>query len=303
MAEGKRNRGARERLPGPVRGALWMTAGAFWLSALNVLIRSQAGTMHPFEIAFFRCFFGLVFMLPWILRHGLGVLRTTRPWLHTIRGLCALGTMLSWITALTVVPVAEATALNFVAPLLTTIGGALVLGEVVRIRRWTAIGVGFLGVLIILRPGTQALQPGALLPLVAAGFMATSFLIIRRLSATESTSSIVTYMVLFLTPSTLLAALPFWTWPTPGQLGIFVLMGLFGTLGHWCMTRALGSADASAVMPFDYMRMPFVVLIGFFLLGELPDLWTLVGAIVIIGSAIYVAHREHKLRRAARGGR
>ena len=101
----------------------------------------------------------------------------------------------------------------------------------------------------------------------------------------------------------LLAALPFWTWPTPGQLAIFTLMGLFGTLGHWCMTRALGSADASAVMPFDYMRMPFVVLIGFVLLGELPDLWTWVGAAVIVASAIYVAQREHRLRRAARTGR
>lgn len=286
-----------------------MTAASFLFAAMNGAIRLLAdgwgsavggGTgegMHPFQIAFLRNLCALAFMLPWLLHHGRGGLRTGRLNLHLWRSAVGLVAMLTWFSAVAYLPLAEAVALNFTAPLFATAGAAIFLGEAVRARRWTATAIGFLGMLVILRPGFAEFTPLMTLPVIAAGFMACSVLIVKSLSRTEAPAAIVLYMNLLLTPLSLLPAVFVWRWPTLAEWALGVFIGLCAALAHNAFARAFVRADASAVMPFDYMRLPFVAVIGYLLFAEVPDGWTWVGAAVIAGAAIYIAQRESRLAR------
>ena len=289
-------------IPAPVQGAFIMTAAAFWFSVMNVFVRLATEEMAALEVAFFRNFFALAFMLPWLARAGFGALRTTRIKLHLLRALFALMTMITWFSALALLPLGEAVALNFTVPLFATAGAALVLGEAVRARRWTATVVGFLGTLIILRPGFAEITPAMALPILAAVSMACASLTVKSLSRTERASTIVIYMTLFLTPLSLIPALFVWQWPSLETLGYLIGLGGSGALAHLLLTIAFGKADASAVIPFDYARLPFVAVIAFFLFGEVPDLWTWLGAAVIAASAIYIAHREARVAKQGAAG-
>ncbi|WP_119460688.1 DMT family transporter [Rhodospirillaceae bacterium SYSU D60014] len=279
--------------------ALWMTGAALFFAGLSGVIRHLTHEMHPFEVAFFRNLFGLAFLLPWLWRAGLGALRTERLGLYVWRAVIGLTAMLTSFSALALLPFAQAVAISFAAPMFATIGAALILREVVRARRWTATVIGFAGVLIILRPGTEGLTVGAALALLSAAISAVSVLIIKHLSRTESSNAIATYMVLLMTPMSLLPALLVWTWPEPDLWWLLVGMGALGTLGHLCYIRAFALADASAVMPYDYTRLVFASIIGYFAFAELPNLWTWSGAAVIVGAAIYIARREARLSQSA----
>jgi len=195
-------------------------------------------------------------------------------------------------------PLAEATALSFTAPIFTSVLAVLLLGEVMRLRRWTATVIGFLGAVIILRPGVAAIEPAALLAVATAAVWASSTILIKVMARTESAGAITTYMVLLTTPMTLAAALFVWQNPTLGQLGWAALLGAAGSTGHFCMSRALASADATVVAPFDYLRLPTVALIAFIAFGEVPGMWVWVGGAVIAASSIYIAQREARARGA-----
>ena len=175
----------------------------------------------------------------------------------------------------------------------------LILGEIVRARRWTATIIGFLGVLVILRPGFTEITWVTGLPILAAAFMAGSTLLVKSLSETESPNTIVLYMNLFLTPLSLVPALFVWEWPSTTALFYMALLGLLAAAAHIALTRAYTMADASAVLPFDYTRLPFVAAIAFLAFGEVPDLWTWIGAGIIAGSTFYIAHREMRIARTA----
>jgi len=282
-----------------MRVAVWMALAGFAFAAMGGLIKFAARDLHPFEVAFFRCFFGLLWMVPWLLRRGPGALRTGRMTLYWARAVIGLVGMLAGFYALRYIALADATALSFTAPLFATVGAALILRETVRRRRWTATLLGFVGVLIILRPGATTVDPAALWTLLAAATTAANVLIVKRLTDTEPTEAVVTWMVVMMTPMTLVAALLFWEWPTPVQLMIMAAIGLCGTLGHLAVTRGFAAGEASLVMSFDYLKMPFAAVIGWLAFGELPTVWTFLGAAVIAGSAAYIAHREATLARAA----
>lgn len=289
------------RLPGPVRVFGWMVLAGAAFAAMGGLIKFAARDLHPFEVAFFRCFFGLVWMLPWLLRRGPAALRTRRLPLYAVRAAIGLIGMLAGFYALRFIALADATALSFTAPLFATVGAAVVLGETVRRRRWTATLLGFAGVLIILRPGATAAEPAAVWTLLAAATSAANMLIVKRLTDTEPTEAVVTWMVVMMTPMTLLAALPFWQWPSTAEWAVLVSIGLCGTIGHLAFTRGFAAGEASLVMTFDYLRMPFAAAIGWMAFGEVPTVWTFAGAAVIAGSATYIAHREARLARTGAG--
>lgn len=298
-------RAARQRFhafPAPVRGALLMTGTAVSFAVMAILIRLASNQIHAFEIAFFRNLFGLMFMLPWLARgKGLTRLRTPKFGLYTLRAVFGIAAMLSFFWSLTAMPMAGAVALSFTAPLFITIGAALILGETVRARRWTATLVGFAGTLVILRPGFAAAQPAAFAALFAAAAMAGSALTIKVLSRTEPSEAIVTWMVVLMTPLALPAALWVWQTPEPVTWLWLVLIGAFGTLGHMMLTRAMKTADASYVMPFDFTRLPAVALMAWLLFGETVDVWTWAGAAVIFGATVYIVHRETRLHIRPRG--
>lgn len=279
-------------LPASSRGAIFMIASAAGFAVMMAIVRYLSREMHPFEIAFFRNLFGVLFMVPWMLRVGRESLATERMGMHFLRSAAGLAAMLTFFTALSLLPLAEVTALTFTTPMFTTIGAALILRETVKARRWTATLVGFVGALIILRPGTEALRPEALVALAAAALMALAFLTVKSLSRTENPNAIVVMMGLLMTPMSLFPAL--FVWETPAvQLWPWLLgLGLSATVGQVFLTRAFAAADASAVLPFDFSRLVFVSILGFLFFGERPDLWTWVGGGVIVAAAAYIAHRE-----------
>jgi len=287
------------RLPPSLRAVLWMVLACFIFSILNALIRATSAWLHTFEVAFFRNFFGLVFMLPWLLRVGLTGLQTGRLKLFFWRTVIGLASMLTWFAALALLPFAQAISLSFAAPLFATIMAGTFLGETVRRRRWTATIIGFGGVLIIVRPGLAGISVGAALALVSAALSSVSVIVVKQLARTESINAVVTYMVLLMTPMSLLPALFYWQWPPLEVWPFLVGMGLAGTLGHLCYVRSLQMAEASALMPYDYTRLLFAAAIGWIFFAEVPDVWTWVGAAVIVGAALYIAHREAVMHRLA----
>lgn len=286
--------------PGTLKGATWIILASVCFALMSVTIRLAANGVDPLEVVFFRNVFNLLFMLPWFLKIGLAGLRTERVGLHFIRTASSLTSMFLWFTALTMLPLAEATSLSFTAPLFATVGAALFLAEDVRLRRWIAVGLGFVGALIILRPGIEVVTPGALLMLTGSVFVATSILLVKVLSRTESPNTMVLMVALIATP---ISAIPlFWVWEMPQGITWLWLacVGAAATGGHLCFNRAMVNADASAVLPYEYTRLIFVALIGFFLFSEVPDVWTWVGSLVIFGAGIYIANREIAARKAGR---
>ena len=269
-----------------------MTTSCVFFAVLTGLIRHLSATLDPLEIVFFRNLFGLIVMLPWLMRQGLGTLSTRRPWLHALRAAFGLVAMTCWFTAITRVNLADAVALSFTTPLFATVAAVILLGEVVRSRRWSAVLIGFVGAMVILRPGFHEIPPAAFLVLLSSSVMAVGMMMIRMLSRTDSTGAIVFYMVLFLTPASLVPALFVWRTPTPEELLWLLLLGGSATLGHLCLTRAFAVAEATQVVPFDFIRLPLIALMGFVIFGEAIDVWTGVGAAIIVCSSVYIAHRE-----------
>lgn len=279
----------------PLQGALLMVGAALGMSLMTGLIRYASASLDPFQIVFFRNLFALAVMLPWLGRAGFAALHTRRFGLHFTRAAMGLLAMCAWFYAVALLPLAEAVSLNFTVPLFATAGAALILGEVVRARRWTATIVGFLGVLVITRPGMSEITWAMALPVGAAMVQASVAMVVKTLTRSEDPNAMVFYMNAFLTPMSLVPALFVWRWPSLEVLGVLALIGVLATGSHLLLTRAFARADASYVVPFQYAKLPFVAAIGFLAFGEVPDLWTWVGAAVIAGSAIYIARRESQV--------
>ncbi len=281
-----------------ILAVLLMTLSAATTAAGNTLIRALGDIgIHPFEIAFFRCAFGFATV-------ALVVLWQERAWPRTeavkplaLSGLCHFIAMVCFFTGVTLVPLNESAALTFASPLFGTIGAALFLGETVRARRWAAIVVGFIGVLIVLRPGAVPFSLGAGLVLFSTMSFAGVTVLVKKMSGTERTATVVFYQSLIVMLATLPLAV--WVWTTPTVLNFVALaaLGILSTLGWLCFTRAFALADASAILPLEFTRLPFVALLAYIVLGEVPDTWVWLGAAVIFGSTLYIAHREHASHR------
>jgi drug/metabolite transporter (DMT)-like permease len=279
-----------------------MVAASTAFAVMIILIRQLTATFDPLQVVFFRNIFGLIAMLPWLAGHGLGALRTRRLGLHALRATIGIVSMICWFTALSLMPLAQATALSFTAPIFASVLAVIFLGEVMRLRRWSATAIGLLGMLIIVRPDSSSMEPAALFAIASALLGAVSPIFVKMMARTESTGAIVTYMVLFTTPLSLVPALLVWQTPDLAQLGLAALLGLAGTLGHLCLTRALATADATVVVPFDYLRLPAVALIAYLVFGEVPVIWTWIGGLIIAASSLYITLREARLRRVAEDG-
>ncbi|MDP7650368.1 MAG: DMT family transporter [Rhodospirillales bacterium] len=280
------------KIPASVRGAIWMILAAGLFASLTALVRHVSASVPPVEIVFFRSAFSLLFMLPWALSTGVANLRTRRLGLHGLRALTALGSFICWYLAFAVMPIAEATALTFTAPLFATIGAVFFLGEVVEPRRVSAIIIGFVGAMVILRPGIEVITLPALLVLAGAAFYAISVLAIKSLSRTESAGTIVIYLGILMTPMSLIPALFFWTLPSLETLAWLAGIGLVATFSQLTLSRALRVADATAVLPFEYSKLIFAAILGYAVFGEQPDLWTWTGATIIFLATLYTARRE-----------
>lgn len=281
-----------EAMPGPARAAIWILASAVCLTAMAATIRHLSPDVHTFVIAFFRTGLGLVFMLPWLIRTRLEGLKTDKiPWFIARAAFTSIAA-LGYFYALAEIPLADAVAIMFTRPLYGTIFAIVFLGELVGLRRWTALGIGFAGVLVMVRPGFEAFNLGLAAVFVASIAGAGAAVLIRYLSRTESPDTITMYFAIFTTPVMLILALFVWETPTWTQIGWLTFMGLTGTLGQRAISRGFAAADASIVLPMEFSRLLVAALFGFVLFAEIPSIYTAVGGALIFGSTVYIARRE-----------
>ena len=280
-----------------VRAALLMLGSTVFFGLMAVAIKLASATLHTFEIAFFRNFFGLVAAMPLLLRHGPDLLRTTQLPRYVFRCMIGAVSMMCGFWAIGHLPLAQAVALSYSTPIFVTIAAVCFLHEQVRARRWAAVALGFVGVMIIVRSGSDSFSAGTLVALAAAVLSGIVSIQIKQLSKVEPADRIVFYTTLLWVPMSLLPALTVWEWPR-GIAWVWVIAaGFLGTSGHMLWTRALKLGDVSALTPISFMQLPIVALAGWLFFQEPLDRWTALGAGVIFAANAYIAHREAQLAR------
>jgi len=285
-----------ESVPG-FSAVLWAASSSGILAIMWVFVRQLAEHLHPLEITFFGTFFGFLFFLPSVLKLGFGVFKTARVTHHFYRG-CFNGiAILSWFTALTLLTLADASALNLMAPLCVSIGAVLVLKEHMGPRRWFALGLGAMGALVVIRPGFEEVSLGVWLVVITVVASAGQRLFAKSLIATDSSTTCVLYLTLFMIPISLLAASFVWTWPRLEDYPWLMLIGALLATAHYALMRSLGLADVSALEPVNFTRLIWGALFGYLFFAEVPDIYTWIGGFMIISATSYVAHREAQLRK------
>ena len=282
--------------PGTHRAMVFAVVSTVCAATGNGIIRSLSGEMHPFEITFFRCVLGVLIFVPIIWRIGLARVKTRRLGLQLVRGGIQGAGMLLYFMALSLAPLAKVAALSFSAPLFATLLAFLILGEVIRARRITALAVGILGTLLIVRPGWEAFDMGTGMVLVSSAMAGLGYIMIKVLSRTDSSLTTTLFGALVATPVALVAALPVWTTPSLGHLLPLIGIGAISSLGNLCRAQALKEADITVVAPFEFLKLPWVALIGYAYFAEVPDIWTWIGGAVIFVATIYIAYRERRIK-------
>ena len=284
-----------------VKGIGWMLLSGIMFIGVTGVVRYLGGEMHPIQAAFIRYAFGIVLVVPVMLRVGLYELLSARIRLHASRGLVhGIGVML-WFYAMSRLPIAEVTALGFTTPIFTAAGAMLILGERAKNYRVAGIVLGFIGTLIVLRPGLRIIDFGAVAMLIAAPLFACSLLMAKVATKTESSSVIVALLSVFCTLTLLPLALVYWRTPTMEEWLLLLLAAVFATAGHYFLTLAFQSAELSALQPFSFLQLVWATLLGLVVFSEQPDLWLWLGAGVIVFSATWIGRQEVRNSRGPPG--
>ena len=285
----------------PVAGAMWIILSMATLCGLTACAKalSMAG-VHPFQVVFFRNLFAAIVFSPLLFYRGMALFDTGQLPTYGIRCAVALVSMLLWFFSLSKIPIGEVTAITFLTPLCGTLGAIFLLGERVRARRWTALAMGFLGALIILRPGLSPLGVGHLAALLSTISGGMSAILVKQLTARDDPNKIVFLTHVFLVPMSLIPALFVWGWPPLSTVPLLLGMGAFATLGHASLVRGYSMMDASLALTFEFSKLPFTAIVAYIFFNETIDGWTWLGAFVIIGSATYIARREAQVRAEAK---
>ncbi len=284
----------------PLRAALLMLGSTLAFGLMAIAIRYATRYVPTQEVAFFRNAFGLLALLPMLIRPGSAPLKTQQLPRYFLRSAIGLASMLCAFWAIGHLPISQAISLSYSTPLFVTIAAVLWLGETVRMRRWAAVIIGFIGVLIIVRPGSTSFTPGTLVAVGAAVLSSLVAIQIKQLTRVDSADTVVFYTYVFWVPLSLVPALFVWVWPTGLAWVWLVATGVLGTLGQLLWTRALRLGEVSALTPISFMQLPLVSLLGWLLFNETLDRWTVIGAGIILGANAYIAHREAVLARRAK---
>ena len=290
---------ASESIDRPAAGIALMLTGIAGFAVMDAIIKWMTADYSVVQVAALRSWFGLPLLILVALRGGgIGQLKTSRPLVHVGRYGLVLGLTLSFFWALSQMKLVDAIAISFAAPIFITALSVLMLRETVGLHRWVAVGAGFVGVLVMLRPGFGVFQWAALSVLASVVFYALLMITTRAFKSSESTAALILYPQLGMTLTGILAAPFFWVTPGLADLGLFALAGLFGSVGIMCITQAFRLAPPAVVSPFEYTALIWATLLGFALWGDLPDGITLLGAGIVVASGLYIIYRE-----TARGGR
>jgi len=282
----------------PLKGALWMVLAGTCFAIINTsnqYLSTRLG-LHNTVVGFFQYFISFMVMLPWIIKTGLTTaLKTDHLMLHVFRVLLSVVGIQLWLWALAYpIPIWQAIALVMTSPLFVTIGSWLFLEEKVGIKRWLATLIGFVGSLIILEPWAENFVLASLLPIAAALFWAGYSLMIRKMSNTESTGSMVVYLLILIAPMNFILALPNFSTPTQVMWVLLILTGSLLALAQWSLVKAYASADASFIQPFDLVKLPLNVFAGWLVFGYVPPgkLW--LGATLLVAATVFILHQENK---------
>lgn len=282
------------RNPRTLIGVGLMLSAMAILPFLDVVAKTLGNQGMPvIQIVWARMAFGAALTLPFVLRlGGLAAIRPDRPWYHSLRAALLMAATFFFFFALKFLPIADALAIFFVQPLIVTALSPLVLREHVGPRRWAAVGIGFIGTLIIIRPGLTEVNPGTFLALAAGTCLALYFLMTRRIAG--QTHAVFTTFHTSLIGTVLASAITLFFWQPPSlpQWGLLFLIGLIATVGHFLIVRAYDHAEASLLAPLAYTEMVMATLAGWWFFGDFPDLWTFVGVAILISCAIYISVRE-----------
>lgn len=269
--------------PSIVKAAFWM---AGWLAAMLVMAiagRETTRELDVFQIMEMRSVIGIVLLYPLIhLGGGFGALRTARPWQQVGRNIAHYGAQFAWFKALTLIPLAQVISIEFTMPIWTAILAVAFLGERMGLWKNLAVALGVVGVVIIVRPGTSEIVPGQIIALAAAVGFAISVTMVKSLTRTDSVVSILFWMLFIQSIIGLVPALEVWRWPSAYAWAWIIVIAFCGTFSHYCLTRAMLHADATLVVPMDFLRVPLAALTGWLLYGERLDTLTILGAALIL---------------------
>src|SRR5215475_1841356 len=263
--------------------ALWM---AGWLAMMLVMVvagREATRELNVFEIMEIRSILGFLLLLPLVYRNGgFASVATRRLPQHIVRNLVHYGAQLGWFFALTLIPIGQVVAIEFTMPIWTAILAASFLGE--RITSWKAIAIalGVIGVVVIVRPATGEVNPGQLIALAAAVGFGISMALVKSLTRTESALTVIFWMIVVQAVAGFLPTLYVWTWPSAYVFGWVVVIAICGTFSHYCLASAMRYADATIVVPMDFLRVPLTATVGWLLYAERLDLYTVLGAVLIL---------------------
>ena len=281
----------------PLIGVALMLGAMATLPFLDVIAKTLGEQGMPvLQIVWARVAFGAALTVPFALQQaGAGGLMPPNPGFHLFRAAFLVCATFTFFLSLTYLPIADALALFFVQPLIVTILSALVLREKVGPRRWAAVAVGFIGTLIIIRPGFVEVNPGSLLALAAGAFLGIYFVMSAKIAG-QAPPMVITFQTNIIGTALISGAMPFvWIAPTPAQWAMFVGLGLVANLGHLLILSAYRRADASLLAPLAYTEMIGATIVGWLFFGDFPDGWTFLGVGVLIGCAIYISVRERQV--------
>lgn len=281
-------------LPGPMRSGIWMSVSAITYVVSIAIGRYLAPDIEVFQIAFLRNAFAILFMLPWLYGVGLGALRTNQVGKHVLRGFMSSTNVTLLFAAVALIPIADMSAINFLQPVIGAAIAGFVLGEVAGRNRWLAIGLGFVGAIVVVRPGFADFNLGIAYALGSAVAGALVSIMIKTLVRTDPPDTIAAWLFITQTLILLVPTLLVWRMPTLEQWGLFVFIGFMSVILQRTYNRGIQAADISIAMPFNFTRLIWASILGWIVFAELPDLWTWIGGTVIFVSSVWLTRQGRK---------
>ena len=282
---------------GTLAGILWMVAAGLLFVAVTVAVRYLGSDMPAVQAAFIRYLLGLLMLIPVLLRIRWRSISRQSHGLYFFRGIAHGLAVMLWFFSMARIPIADVTAIGYTTPIFTAVGAIVFFREEMHLRRLSAIAAGFIGTLIILRPGLQVIEIGALAQLVAAPCFAISFLLAKKLTQKQDSWEILAMLSIYCTLVLLPGALMVWRTPTLVEVAWLLLVAVFATAGHYALTRAFANAPLTVTQPFGFLQLVWAILFGYLLFDETPDIWVAVGAAIIVTAVTYISHREARVRR------
>ena len=289
-----------DRTPSKSLAALWMSG---WLGLMLIIVvagREATRELNVFQLMEVRTIMGLFMLYPLIrVSGGWTVLKTARLQMHVVRNTIHYGAQFGWFFALTLIPIGQVVAIEFTMPIWTAILAAIFLGERMTIWKITAIVLGIIGVVVIVRPATGEVNPGQLIALAAAVGFGVSVAMVKSLTRTDATLTIMFWMLVVQSAVGFFPALYVWTWPPPHLWGWVILIAFCGTFSHYCMARAMLHADATVVIPMDFLRVPLTAAAGWLIYSERLDIFTVLGAALILTGNLLNLKPTHPTKASA----